>query len=219
MNNNSNVILEAENVSFSYVTKQQRVDAVKGFSYSFSPAKLYALIGKSGSGKSTILSLLGGLADPSEGEVFFRGENLRGVNKVKYRRENASFVFQNFNLFPMLNILENVAYVLWIQGVKKEEARNLAANALSAVGLDETYYKRQPQQLSGGEQQRVAIGRSLVSGADIILADEPTGNLDAANGEMILDLLRELASEREICVILATHDQQVMDISDEIIQL
>jgi|LSQX01.1.fsa_nt_gb putative ABC transport system ATP-binding protein len=215
----NNAVLEANNISYSYVNKQQRVDAVEDFSYSFSTAKLYALIGKSGSGKSTILSILGGLVDPSAGEVLFRGELLRNMDKVKYRRENASFVFQNFNLFPMLNSLENVAYVLWIQGVDRAEARELSANALIAVGLDESYFKRQPQQLSGGEQQRVAIARSLVSGADIILADEPTGNLDAENSKLILDLLRDLASSRNICVILATHDQTVMDISDEIIQL
>ncbi len=215
----NNAVLEANNISYSYVNKQQRVDAVEDFSYSFSTAKLYALIGKSGSGKSTILSILGGLVDPSAGEVLFRGELLRNMDKVKYRRENASFVFQNYNLFPMLNSLENVAYVLWIQGVDRAEARELSANALIAVGLDESYFKRQPQQLSGGEQQRVAIARSLVSGADIILADEPTGNLDAENSKLILDLLRDLASSRNICVILATHDQTVMDISDEIIQL
>ncbi len=215
----SNVILEANNISYSYVNKEQRVDAVTDFSYAFSAAKLYALIGKSGSGKSTILSLLGGLTDPSAGEIFYQGELLRNMDKVKYRREKASFVFQNFNLFPMLNSLENVAYVLWIQGVDRAEARELSANALIAVGLDESYFKRQPQQLSGGEQQRVAIARSLVSGAEIILADEPTGNLDAENSKIILDLLRDLASSREICVILATHDQEVMDISDEIIQL
>jgi|LFRM01.1.fsa_nt_gb putative ABC transport system ATP-binding protein len=213
------VILEAKDVSYVYKTKQQAVEAVKGFSQSFEQGKFYAILGRSGSGKSTILNLLGGLADPTTGEVLYQGQSLSELDKTKYRREESSFVFQNFNLFPMLTALENVVYILWLQEVEKSDAIDKAKQALASVGLEKKYYDRLPRQLSGGEQQRVAIARSLVSGANVILADEPTGNLDEKNSKVVFEILRDLSQSKDITVILATHDLAAKEVADELIEL
>lgn len=212
-------VLEAKNIFYTYKNKQLSVDALKDFSYQFEQGKLYALFGASGSGKSTLLNLLGGLDNPTKGEVLFQGKPLRQMDKTQYRREQASFVYQNFNLFPALTCLENVQYVLWLQGVPKDQAILKAKAALNSVHLDTSYYGRLPRQISGGEQQRVALARSLVSGAELILADEPTGNLDQANSEVVLELLRSLVDREKVTVIVASHDQNVKNYADEIIEL
>lgn len=211
--------LTLENVSFSYRTKYQTVNAVKEASCKFEPGFFYALVGKSGSGKTTLLSLLAGLEMPENGSVFVDGQDLKSMDVDKYRRETASVIYQNYNLFPLLTVLENVMYPMLIQKKTKEEASKRAAEVLKRVGLDESYQKRLPAMLSGGEQQRVAIARALAINADIILADEPTGNLDGENTRNIIELLSELAHEENCCVIVITHDQNVAEVADKVYKM
>ena len=137
----------------------------------------------------------------------------------KYRRDNVSLIYQDFNLFPLLTVLENVMYPLQLKGQKKKDIRHLAVEKLAMTGLDESYHKRYPSMLSGGEQQRVAIARALVTGATILLADEPTGNLDTENGDNIVSILKSLAHSEGYCVIVVTHDLDIASVADEVLQL
>lgn len=212
-------LLRAEHVSYHYRNKYQVVEAIKDFSFSFETKKVYAIVGSSGSGKSTLLSLLAGLDIPSSGEVFFRGEALRSMNREEYRRRFVTTIYQNFNLFPMLTSVENVLFPLWIARVSKEEATRRTVDALRAVGLEEKLDRRLPRQLSGGQQQRVAIARSLVSDSSMILADEPTGNLDTENGMQIFELLRKLSMTYDQTIIIATHDSDLAQRADSVIRL
>lgn len=208
-----------DNVSYSYRTKYQTVNAVKEASCEFEQGLLYALVGKSGSGKTTLLSLLAGLEVPESGSVLVDGADLKGMDVDKYRRETASVIYQNYNLFPLLTVIENVMYPMLIQKKSKEEAAKRADEVLKRVGLDESYFKRLPAMLSGGEQQRVAIARALAINADIILADEPTGNLDSENTRNIIELLSELAHEENCCVVVITHDQSVAEVADKVYKM
>lgn len=208
-----------DNVSYSYRTKYQTVNAVKEASCEFEQGLLYALVGKSGSGKTTLLSLLAGLDVPESGSVLVDGADLKGMDVDKYRRETASVIYQNYNLFPLLTVIENVMYPMLIQKKSKEEAAKRADEVLKRVGLDESYFKRLPAMLSGGEQQRVAIARALAINADIILADEPTGNLDSENTRNIIELLSELAHEENCCVVVITHDQSVAEVADKVYKM
>lgn len=208
-----------DNVSYSYRTKYQTVNAVKEASCEFEPGLFYALVGKSGSGKTTLLSLLAGLEVPESGSILVDGADLKGMDVDKYRRETASVIYQNYNLFPLLTVIENVMYPMLIQNKSKEEAAKRADEVLKRVGLDESYFKRLPAMLSGGEQQRVAIARALAINADIILADEPTGNLDSENTRNIIELLSELAHEENCCVVVITHDQGVAEVADKVFKM
>lgn len=203
-----------DNISFSYRTKYQTVQAVKSVSCSFEQGKLYAVIGKSGSGKTTLLSLAAGLETPDSGEISADGQNIKNINKDSYRRDTVSVIYQNFNLFPLLTVIENVIYPLTLKKVDKDTAVKKAGEVLKKVGLDESYYKRLPAMLSGGEQQRVAIARALAAETKVILADEPTGNLDSENTKNIVDLLAALAHEENCCIVVITHDQNVADAAD-----
>ena len=206
--------LTLDNISFSYKTKYQTVQAVKNASCSFEQGKFYAVIGKSGSGKTTLLSLAAGLEVPDGGNIIFNGENIKNMNKDGYRRDIVSVIYQNFNLFPLLTVMENVIYPLTLKKSSKNAAYKKAAEVLKKVGLDEKYYKRLPAMLSGGEQQRVAIARALASGTKVILADEPTGNLDSENTKNIVELLAALAHEENCCIVVITHDQNVANAAD-----
>ena len=205
-------LLSMNNVRYKYASAEEF--AVKEASCSFEPGKLYAVTGPSGSGKSTILSLLAGLDRPTEGSVTFDGEDLQDMDLDRYRREDVSMIFQAFQLFPLLTAMENVCYPLELLGVDRKRAREQARRLLSHVGIAEAQFRRFPSNLSGGEQQRVAIARSLASGARILLADEPTGNLDGANTENVMDILTDLARQNGYCVIVVTHDKEVADRAD-----
>ena len=202
-------LLKTENLSFSYRNKYQTIQAVKGVSCGFEPGKTYAIVGRSGSGKTTLLSLLAGLELPTEGEVLYRGKSTREMDCDAYRRDHAAVIYQNYNLFPLLTAEENVLYPLKLKGRNKAEAKKLAREQLLAVGIQEGEFKRFPAQLSGGQQQRVAIARALAAGNQIILADEPTGNLDVSNGEQVVSILLDLAHREGRCVILVTHDLEI----------
>ena len=212
-------ILQLDKVSYEYRNKHQTVKAVNEFSYEFNQGVFYAITGKSGSGKTTLLSLMVGLDVPTEGVIKYEGTDLEEMNMDKYRRDCVSLIYQDFNLFPLLNILENVMYPLKLKGQKTSECKMLAMEKLKMVGLDESYYKRYPSMLSGGEQQRVAIARALVTGSSILLADEPTGNLDTENGNNIVSILKDLAHNNKFCVIVVTHDLDIASVADKTLSL
>lgn len=215
----TNPILRLDQVSYQYRNKYQAVEAVRQVSADFHEGKMYAIIGKSGSGKSTLLSLIAGLALPTEGRVIYQGVPTDQVDLDKYRRENVAVVYQSFNLFPLMTCLENVCFPLELLGKSPKEAAEIAREHIAHVNLPETVHKRFPNMISGGEKQRVAIARALASGAKIILADEPTGNLDVANGEKIVQLLRDLAHEDNYVVIVVTHDMSITQVVDEVMQM
>ncbi len=207
-------ILSLQNASYTYRSKYQTVKAVRGASFEFEQGSVYAIIGKSGSGKTTLLSLLAGLDLPTEGNVLFDGTSTKKLNRDLYRRQDVAVIYQGFNLFPLLTVLENVMYPLELQGKKVSEAKKRAIEMLHVVGLVDAQFKRYPSMLSGGEQQRVAIARALASNAKVILADEPTGNLDVENSGNVVEMLVQLAHERNCCVIIVTHDLAVSKLAD-----
>lgn len=204
--------LALENVTYTY--KNALKSAVSGVTYTFEEGKVYAVVGPSGSGKSTLLSLLAGLDLPTEGEVSFDGKSLAGLDLDRYRRESISMIFQAFHLFPLLTVMENVCFPMELCGITPKDARPRAANLLEGVGITKEQMNRFPSKLSGGERQRVAIARSLASNAKILLGDEPTGNLDSANTQNIIEILAGLAHEKGYCVIIVTHDSEVAEAAD-----
>ena len=211
--------ISLKNVSYSYRGKYQTVRAVDGVSYDFEPGKLYAIIGKSGSGKTTLMSLMAGLDLPTEGEIFVDGKSTREWDRNALRRDGVSVIYQNYNLFPLLTVTENIQYPLHLKRMKKPEARALAKEVRERVELPESYDNRLPAHLSGGEQQRVAIARTLAQGCKIILADEPTGNLDTANTANIVAILKDLAHTDGCTVIIVTHDPAVAEEADTVLQM
>ena len=209
-------ILKAEDLCFSYQNKYQTVEAVKNVTCDFAAGRAYAIVGKSGSGKTTLLSLLAGLELPTGGKVWFEGKVTAEMDCDIYRRDHAAVIYQSYNLFPLLTAEENVMYPLKLRKVNKTQAVQQAHKELAAVGIQPSQFKRYPAQLSGGEQQRVAIARALAAGNRIVLADEPTGNLDITNGEQVVEILLRLAHDEGRCVIVVTHDLEIASQMDEI---
>ena len=207
-------MIEAVNVSYIYQTKYQKTKALSEVSCSFERGKVYAITGKSGSGKSTFLSLLAGLDVPTEGTLSVEGEDMRKMNRDAYRLNRASVIYQAFHLFPLLTVMENVMFPMELQHVPKKEAKARAQEYLAKVGLPETLYKKMPSMISGGEQQRVAIARAIAAGGETLLADEPTGNLDSQNERVIVELLCKLAHEDNYAVIVVTHNEAVAAAAD-----
>lgn len=206
--------IKVESVSYSYQNKYQTVEAVKEVTCTFETGKMYVITGESGSGKSTFLSLLAGLDIPKNGTITVDGEDLSRIDRDAYRREKVAVIYQAFHLFPLLTALENVMYPLEIQGVARKEARERAEEYLKEVGIDEKKFGKYPRMMSGGEQQRTAVARAMASGGRIILADEPTGNLDTENEEKIVELLISLAHDRDFTVIMVTHNRQIAERAD-----
>lgn len=207
-------VLQADGVSYTYQSKYQRVEALRGVSCTFEAGRFYAIVGHSGSGKTTLLSLLAGLAKPTEGRILADGAPLCEIGDERHRRENVSVIYQAFNLFPTLTVLENVLYPMQLLKKPKAESRDRAKALLLSVGLREEQFKKLPTMLSGGEQQRVAVARALASDAKVILADEPTGNLDSENGQLVIDILHRLVREEDFCVIVVTHDLTIAEGAD-----
>ena len=212
-------LLELKDVKYSYKNEYQTVDAVKGISYTFDAGKMYAIVGKSGSGKTTLLSLMAGLDLPTSGEILYEGKPTSKINLNKYRREKVAVVYQNFMLFPLLTLTENVMFPMEQVHVPLSKAKARAKEMMKKVGLEESQFKRFPAMISGGEKQRVAIARAIGTGAKVILADEPTGNLDSANGNNIMEILTKLAREDNYCVIMVTHDESFARRADEILRI
>jgi len=207
-------VLELNDVHYTYSSQYQTQEVLKGISYSFEPGKLYAIMGTSGSGKSTLLSLLAGLDTPTSGKIKVGDISTDEIDLDEYRRRKVAVIYQNFRLFPLLTIVENVMYPMELAGMDTEEARDRAEKLVKYVGLGEEKFDRFPTMLSGGEQQRVAIARALGRKTRIILADEPTGNLDSENTKLIFKILMMLAHKYNYCVIVVTHDTELGELSD-----
>ena len=207
-------VLTLNNISFSY----GKTPVLQGISYEFDKGKVYCIIGKSGAGKTTLLSLLSGLATPDEGEILYDGKNIKNIDKYLFRSKFIGVIFQNYNLITKFTAVENVMLSMDIAGVKGKQNKQKAIELLESVGLDFDEANRRILHLSGGQQQRVAIARALSYDPDIILADEPTGNLDADTQKDIMDIFRNLANDGK-CVILVSHSPQVASMCDERFEL
>ncbi len=204
--------LELEKLNKSFDGKS----AVCDLSLGVERGELLCILGSSGCGKTTTLNMIGGFLAPDSGTILLDGQD---VTNMPPERRPVSTVFQSYGLFPHMTVLENVMYPMTLRGISAHKAKETAKEKLAAVGLDETYYKRLPDMLSGGEQQRVAIARALASDAKVLLADEPTGNLDTENGKNIIDILKTLAREQGYCVIVVTHDLGIAAEADEVLHL
>jgi len=200
-------LLQLQDLTYRYKNTAEAV--LYKINYDFEPGKFYSIIGESGAGKSTLLSLLAGLDSPVEGAILFEGKDIREQGYSYHRMHHISLVFQNYNLIDYLSPLENIRLV----------NKKASKDTLLELGLDESQIKRNVLQLSGGQQQRVAIARSLVSEAPVILADEPTGNLDPKTAGDIIDLLKSLAEKTGKCVIVVTHSTEVAQASDITLEL
>ena len=209
--------LVIENVSYRYKNADRL--ALNNVSCAFKPGQVTAVVGPSGSGKTTLLSIMAGLDRPERGQVLLNGNDLAGMDLDAYRRQDVSVIFQAFQLFPLLTVMENVCYPMELNEVALKDAKERARTLLSSVGIQEEKLRRFPANLSGGEQQRVAIARSLATGAGILLADEPTGNLDGENSRNVVEILTRLAHEEGYCVIIVTHDPAIAEASDVVYRM
>ena len=203
-------LLSLQNISFSY----DRTPVLKDISYDFEKGKMYCIIGRSGAGKTTLLSLLSGLATPTAGEIIYDGKSIAKIDKYTFRSKYIGVVFQSFNLITKYTALENVILSMDVAGYKTKNKKQRAIELLHSVGLDEDEANRRVLKLSGGQQQRVAIARALSYNPDIILADEPTGNLDTETQNEIMNIFRELTNQGK-CVILVSHSPDVAAMCDE----
>ncbi len=214
-------ILETRNVSKSYGTGEAAVAALRGVSTSIEAGEFVSIMGPSGSGKSTLLTILGGVEIPTSGEVLLEGADMARLSddeRTKLRRRRIGFIFQSFNLLPNLSAEENVSLPMELDGKSRAEARKSAAEALDMVEMSHRK-THVPAQLSGGEQQRVAIARALSIRPAILLADEPTGNLDSRQSERVVNLLTELVTQRKQTIVMVTHDPTVAMIANRIIKI
>jgi len=210
-------MITLKNVSRSFKTDSGVVSAVNDISLNVPDSTFAAIVGKSGSGKSTLLGLLGALDRPTSGSIEVNGKNIAALNDhslIKYRRSAIGYIFQSYNLVPNLTALENVMLPMEFAGVNKSARKQRAEDLLSQVGLKGGKQSRRPSRLSGGEQQRVAIARALANKPNLILADEPTGNLDSATGELIFDLLHNLSRKNNTTIIVVTHDLAIAGKTD-----
>ena len=213
-------ILKLENINYSYIDGGYERQILKDLSYSFEEGKFYTILGPSGSGKTTLLSIIAGLDTAKSGEIYFEGENIKKIGLHKYRRNAISIVFQQYNLISYLTAVENVMLAMSETDNKlPKDRKNVAYNLLERFGIVRTKADRMVNQLSGGEQQRVAIARSLASNVDLIFADEPTGNLDTATEKEIISIFKELAHEFGKTIIVVTHSDTVSALSDQRILL
>jgi putative ABC transport system ATP-binding protein len=213
-----NHVIDARRLTKVY-DAEVAVTALRGVNLQVESGTFLGVMGPSGSGKSTLLNILGALETPTEGELFLEGINVAGLSddaRTLLRRRRIGFVFQQFNLLPIYTACENVALPLRLEGTSAAEAERRAAEMLDVVGLGDRR-DHLPSQISGGEQQRVAIARALVTRPAIILADEPTGNLDSATGDRVITLLRDLVDDQGQTVVLVTHDSQVAQRADRIV--
>lgn len=210
-------ILQLERIGYHYVGSSSMV--LKDLSYTFERGKVYSVVGRSGAGKTTLLSLLSGLAVPTEGKILLNGKDIGTVDPYEYRSQYVGVIFQSFNLLPKLTAVENVELSMEISGKGNKENRKNAQKLLQEVGLSEEEGNRRVLKLSGGQQQRVAIARALSYDPEIILADEPTGNLDRQTQAEIMKIFCRLAHEEGKCVILVTHSREVADSSDIVYEI
>ena len=213
-------ILETKDLYFTYPDGDARKVILNDVSVSFEKGKFYTILGASGSGKTTFLSLIAALDKAERGEILYEGKSLSEIGYEKYRRNNAGIVFQSYNLIPYMNAVENVMVAMSITDNEMEkDMKGQALRILESVGIDGSKATRRINRLSGGEQQRVAIARAISTNVEVVLADEPTGNLDAKTSETIIEIFKELAHKQNKCVIMVTHSEKIANQSDVILKL
>ncbi len=214
-------IINIKNLNKTYQANKIKVHAIKKISLKIENGEFTAIAGPSGSGKTTLLNMIGGLDRPSSGSIKIANQEISKLSAKALsdmRLNNLGFIFQAYNLIPVLTAIENVEYILLLQGVEKSERRERACKILKSVGLQKEI-NRLPRDMSGGQQQRVAVARAIVSEPEIILADEPTANLDQSTGAALLDLMHNLNKEKGLTFIFSTHDPMVMKRSERLINL
>jgi len=217
---NSNLII-TENLKKDYKDDDIVVPAIRGVDITIRPGEFAAIVGPSGSGKTTFLNIISGLDRPTEGKVWLKNRllsEMSGKELSDFRRDHVGFIFQAYNLIPVLTVEENIEYIMLLQGVSKEERHRRVLGILREIGM-EGFEKRFPPKLSGGQQQRVAIARAMVSKPELILADEPTANLDQKTGAGLLEMMRELNRKTGMTFLFSTHDRMVMERADRVITL
>lgn len=205
-------LIRVEGLKKTYTDDGVPVPALRGIDLDIEPGEFTAIVGPSGSGKTTFLNIVSGLDRPSKGKIWIKGRPLAEMSDRElsdFRRDHLGFIFQAYNLIPVLTVEENVEYIILLQGVSKEERKKRVGKMLEEVGLA-GFESRRPPQLSGGQQQRVAVARAMVSEPSLILADEPTANLDSESGGALLDMMRELNEKTNMTFIFSTHDENVM---------
>jgi putative ABC transport system ATP-binding protein len=211
-------ILRTTRVEKHFQEGREVVPVLRGIDFAVERGEIVSLEGPSGSGKTTFLSILGCILTPTSGEVVIEGKTVEEKNLAEIRRRSLGFVFQQFNLFPSLTALENVEYALNVKRVKDKEARIEAQRVIEAVGLGDRQHFL-PRELSGGQKQRVAIARALAGSAPILLADEPTANLDTQAGTQVLEMFRALAKQENRALVIVTHDPKVRSIADRVVKI
>jgi len=221
MNEREERIIVTEGLTKDYREDGLVVPAVRGIDLTIKAGEFTAVVGPSGSGKTTLLNLISGLDSPTEGKIWLKGRlisNMTGDELSDLRRDHIGFVFQAYNLIPVLTARENIEYVMLLQGVPEEERRTRIREILAEVGIA-GFEKRFPPKMSGGQQQRVAIARAMVARPELILADEPTANLDSATGSELLDMMRDLNRKTGMTFVFSTHDPMVMERADRVVSL
>ena len=214
-------VIKVENVTRTYKTGEIEVHALRGVDLTIRKGEFTAIAGPSGSGKTTLLNIIGGLDTPSSGDVVLGGKlisKMSGSELSNFRRDHVGFIFQSYNLIPVLTVEENIEFVMLLQGVERSLRSKKVKEILEVIGLTGSH-DRLPSQLSGGQQQRVAVARAIVSEPDIILADEPTANLDSVTGSALLDMMKKLNEEKGITFIFSTHDKMIMERAKRLVKL
>lgn len=214
-------VIETKNLARVFGAGETRVTALDHVSITVKEGEFTAITGPSGSGKTTLLQLIGGLDEPDSGDVSLSGANIAQMSGAKlsdFRRDHIGFIFQSYNLIPVLSAEENIEYIMLLQGVPEKARKSRVREMLALVGL-EGLGDRRPSNLSGGQQQRVAVARAMASKPDIILADEPTANLDSATGIALLEVMRDLNQQMNMTFVFSTHDYKIMDRADRLIHL
>ncbi len=214
-------LVVTQNVKKNFITGDVTVPALRGVSLEIQPGEFTALTGPSGSGKTTLLNLVGGLDVPTEGQILMNGRTYTGMKKNElsdFRLHHIGFVFQAYNLIPVLTALENVEYILMLQNIPGQERRERSTHLFAEMGMEDLLH-RFPRELSGGQQQRVAVARALVTNPDIVLADEPTANLDSDSAFRLLDIMADMQQKRKTTFLFSTHDPRVMERAKRMIRM
>lgn len=213
-------ILQTEHINYYYQDGDTKRNIIQDISIDFEKGKMYAILGSSGSGKTTFLSLLGALDQPKSGKIYYEGTDIETIGLEQYRRNKISIIFQSYNIIPYMTALENVMVAMhFTENAIPKDQEKVATNLLDFIGISKDKANRLVTQLSGGEQQRVAIARSLATNVDVILADEPTGNLDENTEADIIEVFQTLAHEHNKLVIVVTHSQEIARHADVVLEL
>ncbi|MGE7766936.1 ABC transporter ATP-binding protein [Peribacillus sp. NPDC096540] len=212
-------ILQFKDLNYHYQSNNKKITILDNVNFAFLSGHFYTILGPSGSGKTTTLSLASGLDIPSSGNVVYKGKDLQEIGLDSYRNQHVSIIFQSYNLITYMTALQNVVTAMEITRVDVKDKKARALELLEKVGLTEVEAKRKVLQLSGGQQQRVAIARALSCNVDLLIADEPTGNLDQETSREIIELFKELAHKENKCIIVVTHSQEVAKQSDKAVYL